>query len=478
MKTRFKHITLIALSAFSLFTACKKWEDHNAITDPAITLNVYEQIKANPELSRFAELLKSSGYDAVISSPKLYTVFAPVNAALASLDPGLVSDTARLKRFVSNHIAPQSYFFSSVSGKTRVPMINGKYNNLFPGGIEDAGIVKADQYAKNGVVHMIDKSVPYLDNIWETMTKSTTLPQAEKLYLLSLFRKVFDSANAVQIGVDPNTGRPIYQPGTDSVFTNVFWRNVYDLRDEENEYSFIMLADAAWNSEQTKFRPFHVTSTTDSTTSLTNWTVVKDLAVMNVYTNATLPDTLVSKFGVKVPVDKSAIQQTIKTSNGNIYVMSRADVQPRDKILPFVIQGENYRTTSVNRRNNTFFRDRFNIVTQRDFQDVLVYNHGVALFNMGYQVPEVYSTRYRAFWVAVNDFQTAAFTQRLAIGGALATTFPYTNVPANNYNEVLIGEFTQASFRPILDVFLTAANTTTATANAIVCDYIRLEPVF
>jgi hypothetical protein len=88
--------------------------------------------------------------------------------------------------------------------------------------------------------------------------------------------------------------------------------------------------------------------------------------------------------------------------------------------------------------------------------------------------------RYRAYWVAVNDFNgqpNVAFTQRLAPGAASATTFAYTTVNPTVYSEVLIGEFVLNAYQPAYDVFLVAANSTTASANPLVCDYIRLEPV-
>ena len=53
-----------------------------------------------------------------------------------------------------------------------------------------------------------------------------------------LFQKVFDTSHAVVIGVDPNTGAPVYQPGNRFVFTNLFWNKVYDLRDEKSSLHF------------------------------------------------------------------------------------------------------------------------------------------------------------------------------------------------------------------------------------------------
>ncbi|HET7899484.1 MAG TPA: hypothetical protein VFL47_17475, partial [Flavisolibacter sp.] len=66
----------------------------------------------------------------------------------------------------------------------------------------------------------------------------------------------------------------------------------------------------------------------------------------------------------------------------------------------------------------------------------------------------------------------------------LANTFTlqnangYTTVPANVYSAVMVGETTLPAYQPTLNVYLTSANSTTAAANPLVCDYIRLEPIF
>ncbi|HET7896951.1 MAG TPA: fasciclin domain-containing protein, partial [Flavisolibacter sp.] len=379
----------------------------------------------------------------------------------------------------------------------RIPMLNGKYQNLLNKTIDNANIVEADQQASNGVLQVIDKMLPVLSNGWDALQTNAAIPAAQKTYMLSLFRKVFDATNAVQIGVNPSTGEPVYQPGTDSIQTNLFWQNVYDLRNESGQYTLFVLTDAAWNSELNKFSPFcaTVTNNTDSTKAFASWTVLKDLAVEGTYKATATTDTVLSRFNVKIPVDKASIVQTIKTSNGVIYIMNKVDVQPKDKIQPVLIQAENYSGTYVaagaandpiDRRSNTYFRDRFNPLTQANFTDVNIFNHGKAQLNILYRVRNVYSNvKYRAYWVALNDFNGGTtFSQKLAFGTPLANTFTlqnangYTTVPANVYGEVLVGETTLPAYQPTLNVYLTSANSTTAAANPLVCDYIRLEPIF
>lgn len=468
---------LLLLAAGSLLNSCKKMTaEHNALSDPALGKNLMELISETPDLSSFAGYLRQTGLDKELASSKSYTVFAPTNSQMSGIDPAILTDAARLKKLISNHIAGEQLRTTAVTTSKRVQMLSGKYNNMLGTVIENANITRANGYAANGILQVIDNILPALDNCWEFMINNNLAPVKQKNFVLSLFRNVFDPTNAVIIGINPTTGDPIYQPGTDSVFTNLFWNRVYDLRDEKKQFTYFMLADATWDLEVNKFRPYFTTSTTDSTTLTASWNVIRDFAIDTVYNPATIPDTILSKDGTRLGIDRSAIVRTIKTSNGIVYIMNKLDVQPLHKFKTILLEAENYNGTSVDRRNNTYFRDRFNTVTGKDFRDVLVLGHGVALFNIRYQISEMPAVKYKAYWTAFNDFQTATHSQRLAIGDPAAATFPYTVVPLNNYNEVYLGEFTNARYWPSYNIYLVGANSTTAAVNPLVCDYIKLVP--
>lgn len=472
-----KFSLLFILSLFLAATGCKKWEDQLDVTHPQVNLTLMEQITKDPNLSKFKEMLNRTGLDQDLASSKNYTVFAPTNTALASIDPAITGDLNKLMKFVGNHIATQTYFTREAGASSiRIKLLNGKYSNLTATSINDVRIAAADKFMKNGVLHVVETALPALDNVWETITNDASLPAKQRAYLQTLYRNVYDVTNAVQIGVNPTTGAPIYQAGSDSVRSNLYWRNVYDLRDESKEFTFFVMQDSAWDSETTKLNPYFVTTTADSTKELVSWEIVKDLAYPGALTSATLPDSLVSKFSVKIPA-RLAVTRTIKTSNGLVHVMSKVDVPLRNRLKSFLIQGEEYRFQSTDKRSVTYFRDRYNGLKGTDFKDVLVFNHGVALFNMNYRIAAVNSVKYRAYWVAVNDFQTATFNQLLGIGTPTSTLLPYTPVTANNYNEVLLGEFNITKYNPFLDIYLTAANSTAVAVNPIVCDYIKLVPV-
>lgn len=477
MKSRIWIIACALMTAGTFGSGCKKSiDDQTAVTDPSLKKNLLELISDNGNLSTFAGFLKQTGYADVIASSRTYTVFAPTNTELASLDAAIKNDPVKLKQFIGNHITTQLYYTSTVTAPTRIQMLNGKYNNMKGTAVGLANITQADQYASNGVLQVVNKMLPALENCWDFIATNAQAPVKQKTFLMSLFRNVFDPTNAVVIGTNPTTGEPIYQTGTDSVYTNLFWNKVNDLRDEKKQFTVFMLTDATWDAEQLRFAPYFVTNTPDSNALVTGWNVVKEFAVDTLYEPGTIPDTILSEFGTKLPVERTAIVNTIRTSNGIVYIMNRMNVQPASKFKTIQIEAESYSGTSHDRRSSTYFRDRYNPVTGKDFRDVEVYNHGVALFNIRYRLSEVPSIRYKAYWVAVNDFQTASFSQRLAPGVATATTFPYTVVAAGNYNEIYLGEFTLTQYQPLYDMFLVAANSTTAAVNPLVCDYIKLVP--
>ncbi|MBV7529196.1 fasciclin domain-containing protein [Chitinophaga sp. sic0106] len=461
-----------------LLQGCKKWEDSITVNDQALKENLMERIAAEPSTSKFAELVKKAGLDSVLTSSKVYTVFAPDNDAVSKLDAATQSDPAKLKAFVSNYITLQAWNSKTEdTAANYLQMLNGKYHLLHAALMGNATITSGNKPAKNGVYHVISSLLPLSDNIWETLTNDNTIPAVQKAFMLSLFRNVFDPTNAEQIGVDPNTGNPIYKPGTDSINTNLFWQRVYDLRDESKRYALFVMEDAAWQGATQTYYPYFATGGMDTTAQLASWEVLKDLAAEGNYTADNIPDTVLSRFNVKVPVEGAQIKRTITTSNGTIFIMGKVDISPKNKFQQWILQGEEYTSSTSNKRSNTYFRDRLT-PAGIPFKDVLVYNHGTSGFSLGFRISNVHTMKYKAYVVAVNDWMTTNFTQRLSVDSATNTSMAYVTVTPNNYTEIYLGEFTISKYRSAMNIYLTAAGNTTATTNPLVCDYIRIEPSF
>src|SRR6476661_6341358 len=99
MRFKKEHL-LMAVIFFTALSGCKKWEDHTALNNQDLTKDLYTAIKEEPTLSRFAELITQAGLDSLLKSSKSFTVWAPSNSALNSLDPAIPADTAKLRKFV------------------------------------------------------------------------------------------------------------------------------------------------------------------------------------------------------------------------------------------------------------------------------------------------------------------------------------------------------------------------------------------
>ena len=69
-----------------------------------------------------------------------------------------------------------------------------------------------------------------------------------------------------------------------------------------------------------------------------------------------------------------------------------------------------------------------------------------------------------------------AYIQRLGNVSPLSALLPNTHVSVNVKTEVYLGEFTMPRYFPVLNLYLTAANSTANASNPLVCDYIKLVP--
>lgn len=476
-----RHYFVLVLACIFLGAACtKQWDKHNEILDPAVGLTLFEVISREPGLGKFSELLVKSGYDKLIASSKTFTVWAPNDQALATLDVAIVNDSNRLRQFLGNHITNQTYLAASLGAGQRLKMLNGKFLQVSSSKFDSANLVTSNRIAGNGVVHVVDRFVSRMENTWEWLNGSSAAPLM-KSFLLSLNYQKFDPLLAEQTGVDPATGLPVYKPGTGFVARNGFLDTVLDLSNEASLNTFFVLTDAAYTAEFSKLSPWFKTGQPDSTNRLTGFWVVKDLAVPGIYTAAQLPDTILSNSGVKIPINKSAIVASYRTSNGMVHVMNQMNFALTSKFPPIIIQGERPTGFAADRSAQTFYRVRSNPATGQTFHDILLQNYNFASYFLYYRVPAMNSMRYNASWVAVNDVQTTPlWQQRLGVDTTgVPANLPYVTVAYQNYAEVSLGQINITNFRTLnLYVIGPTSASSTGGNNSISLDYIKLTPAF
>lgn len=475
---KYKLIILLVAASAVFSPACKKgWEDHNAINDTGLNANLYQAIKKSTGTSAFVSLLEKTGYDKVLAGSKSYTVWVPSDAALANLPSSITGDSAKLKKFVANHIA-NGLVQRTDTSVTRVPVLNGKYITVSTSTFDSSNITSSDKYASNGIFYTIDKYVAVRDNCWEWLQNSGSVANS-KAFFISQNYNYFDSSKAVQIGVDPNTGTPIYQSGTGITVRNKYLDSVMNVSDETSEYTFIVLTDASYTTELAKLTPWFKTTTTDSTNALAGTWLTKDLAFKGSYPVSKLTDTMVSQYGVKVPVDKSKIVASYRTSNGWVHVMSQVNFNLTYKFPPIIVQGENPTAFAADR--TVQYRMRWDSVNNRSFSDIFMQNYSYISYWINYLVKKVPSMRYNAYWVAVNDVQTTPlWTQRLAVDSTTtAGNFAYVTVPYKSYSEVSLGQITISKYKDV-NLYVVGAATSSSSGGSvsIALDYIKLVPAF
>lgn len=472
--------SLFASVALITAVSCSDpWEDRSKIIDDNLTQNLSERLRSTSETTEFAKLLLETGLDIELSNSKTYTVWAPTNDALNLVDPALISDLDKKRLFVQNHIALTA--FSSVSNKDTVTiqMLSNKYLEFKKGTImADANVVTADQYASNGLFHIINKALEPKSNIWEYI-KNNSGSNTLSSYLLSLNDFNIYKSDSIAKAFE------FHKNYSDSL-TNSYLKNVYNLNNEKNKYTFFLLENDSYSIEVEKLEPYLIKSNQDSTSTYASYFTARDFAFHKAIARENLPDTLVSRFGVKVPINKNNIIKEVQLSNGIVYVMSTLEVPLKTRLVTTKIEGEKPKGFSRNdKRANTFYREK-NDLNGVPFNDIMVQNHGAPLFSINYGANDLYSTTYKVYWRAINDIQANTFQQSLRFGGTIQldgtildpiAELPYTDVLVSVYDEVFIGEFTLNESGSIDLISLIAANTGVNGENTLSLDYLKLVPV-
>jgi hypothetical protein len=476
---------LVSLLTIALVSCSNPWDDRENNGDANLDVNLSEAITNTTEVSLFGALLVQTGYDKILSESKTYTVFAPTNEAIYQLDKSILNDANALKQFVANHIALTAYSSVRSGEKTQIKMFSDKYLT-FRGStmIDDATIVTADHYAANGVFHIINKALTPKLNIWQYINSKAGV-SATSDYLLSLKNFSIYKADS-----DAKAGAALGYLA-DSL-SNSYLRNVYNLNNEKNSYTFFLMQDVGYNAEVDKMKPYLIKISNnpaiDSTAIYSKYFTLRDMAFPKAYKLNELPATLTSRFGVEVPIDKTQIVgEPIQLSNGIVYIMKKVDVRLDKRLVTTKIEGEKNINYFNGGRNAIYYRDKKDPLGL--FNDVIVQNPGTAMFMLDYDAKDLYSTTYKVYWRAINDFQTNEIQQSLRFAGkyvmdnngrsvsdVIGTLGPIS-VKANFYTDVYIGDITLTKARNIDLISLIAANNTTNGNNSLTLDYLKFVPV-
>ena len=308
-----KNIVFKALTcglATLAFTACTDtWDSHYA---PKAELNatetLWELIEADPELSKFAEFAKATGYDEVLSQNRFYTVWAPVNDAeffvgKENLNFAELSDSmlnVYKFEFVENHIADYNHTATGTMTKNLVKMLNGKYNG-FNGTtgeylFKNAAVAQANIAAKNGLLHKTADNAIFTANIWEQLGKE------ESISLLNGFLKsyneiVFDRYSSVE---GPTVNGQVTYLDSVIIEDNDWFGRIGRLNREDSSYIMFAPTNKAWEEIYEKAKTYFVYDETVADRDSLQDVMTKDFLVRHLVFSNTLQksptDSLVSYY--------------------------------------------------------------------------------------------------------------------------------------------------------------------------------------
>lgn len=128
---------------------------------------IAEIIRADPELSILADALEASNLIELLSKEQEpYTLFAPTNGAFAALPEGQLTQWLRdpldIREVMLYHIVPATFSADDMvqMGLLGVATFEGAqvavHTEVNPIQIDQAAIIRADVWARNGAIHIVD----------------------------------------------------------------------------------------------------------------------------------------------------------------------------------------------------------------------------------------------------------------------------------------------------------------------------------
>ena len=182
-----------------MYSCTDTWDDHYNAGLSTLKFNGTTMQALEETAPDFAKVVKAYGFSRELSSDNTYTVWAPADGSFnlsdyVSASGERVADSAEVVNdFIKNHVALYSL---SLSPKDQsFSMLNNKRVNMTSDG--QFGSSKIDEKqnnisCQNGVIHLIDKPVPYAYNLFEMIAKQYKEDTTEGKDTCSLYAYLYD----------------------------------------------------------------------------------------------------------------------------------------------------------------------------------------------------------------------------------------------------------------------------------------------
>jgi hypothetical protein len=388
---------LLALSVLVMFYACTddKWDEHYAANlNVTSDETLIDKLRKEQTLSDFVQVLDSvkvmNGHKltsvtyADLMSQQFFTVFAPVNGSfnkdsLLALCVTSKGNEQVAEWFIQSHLSRTPYSFYNNSS-VRAKMLNTKYLQFENNALAGVGFVagKSNMVAKNGIIHIMNGTLPFLMNIYEALTN---IPEFEMMgkFLMTYQKDSLDEYSSVSAGIN-DEGVTVY---VDSVMIekNSLFRSFGYINSEDSSYRMIVPSKAGIENAYAKISKYYNFGSAAKADSLkkfwTNYSMMKDL-IFNWNMQRSPQDSLIStqyyyyqpKYHVfyKPFAEKGILSNatTLKTSNG---IMYKVDQWPLDMtsvfFIPITVEAE------IEKNINTLDKTRFKFNQRQKFSNYI-----------------------------------------------------------------------------------------------------------
>ena len=467
-RKRLFYVLLIVTTLFT--TGCnKEWDEHyNQELFDLPEYSIFDYIEMQTDLSTFASMIKTTGYDTILNASQTFTVWAPINSALESVD---LNDNALVLEIVKNHIARNRYTTSMLDAHP-IRMQSGKYIRFSPGDsgflFGDKPIVKANSPAKNGLVHSLGEYVPYLKNIWEYIGSAESIDSVRK-YFYGANKEVFHPELSDEIGVNED-GNPVYD--SIKLTENLVLERLGNLSLEDTTFTILLPNNEAWSESYEKLDKYYIPEVHGGNVrkkDIVQSGIVQDIVFSELIEEPSAYDSLVSTTG-NVFYNPGYLFENVtnvKLSNGLAYVTNHLAFPDTISFLKEIKVEAESNVGRENSNSNVYSRSNYNVGVSEN-RYILVEPTGtsnIALANVTFSIPNTLSTTYNIYCVFVptafsnpNDLlpmkakfaltyirQTSGRTSRKTLTPENPITDP------NGLTKMLVGQF-DFEFANIIDM--------------------------
>ncbi len=243
-----------------LLISCSDYSDYNsepsAGDQPSAGITLWENISSDPQLTKFAALAQQCKFSEALNSPRFYTVWAPVDAAISEAEYSRLraSDSATIvKQFMQQHITEYNYPISAALQSKTIISLNAKHHPFTQQSFDGISYDAINIPAANGVMHKLNGVSEFYPNLYENIDNLLGCDQLKNY--IQKYDEYYLDVNASVIG-PLRDGKQTYLDSVMKKRNNVI-RSIMraDLEDEDSTYCMLVPNDQAWNEAYAAINP-------------------------------------------------------------------------------------------------------------------------------------------------------------------------------------------------------------------------------